>query len=83
MKKMVLMMATLSIIFSALSAHAGKVEDVQAAVKKSCAKDVPGDEALRLVKNLFLSCVPGSKVELDGGCKVDCLKENSGAVVGQ
>lgn len=63
-------------------AHAGKVESVQEAMKKACSKDVPNDEALRLVKNLFLSCVPGSKVDIDG-CKVDCLKENSGAVVGQ
>jgi len=83
MRKLILLMASLSIVFLALSAHAGKVEDVQAAVKKSCGKDVDSGEALRLVKNLFLSCVPGAKVELDGGCKVDCLKENSGAVVGQ
>ena len=60
----------------------GKVESVQAAVKKACSKDVPGDEALRLVKSLYLSCVPGDKVDVDG-CKVACLKENSGAVVGQ
>ena len=63
-------------------AFAGKVEDVQAEVKKSCAKDLPKEDALRLVKNLFLSCVPGDKVDVDG-CKVACLKENSGAVVGQ
>lgn len=63
-------------------AFAGKVEDVQAEVKKSCSKDIPKEDALRLVKNLFLSCVPGDKVDVDG-CKVTCLKENSGAVVGQ
>lgn len=60
----------------------GKVEQVQAAVKKACSKDLANDEALRQVKNLFLSCVPGDKVDVDG-CKVPCLKENSGAVVGQ
>ena len=78
------MLGTLVIAAALLSstAHAGKVESVQEAVKKACSKDVPGDEALRLVKNLFLSCVPGSKVDVDG-CKVDCLKENAGAVVGQ
>jgi 20S proteasome alpha/beta subunit len=63
-------------------AFAGKVEDVMAEVKKSCSKDIPKEDALRLVKNLFLSCVPGDKVDVDG-CKVACLKENSGAVVGQ
>jgi hypothetical protein len=63
-------------------AHAGKVESVQEAVKKACGKDVASDEALRLVKNLFLSCTPGTKVDIDG-CQVACLKENSGAVVGQ
>lgn len=62
-------------------AHAGKVEDVQAAMKKSCGKDVANADALRLVKALFLSCTPGQKVDADG-CQVDCLKDNAGAVVG-
>ena len=62
-------------------AHAGKVEDVQAAVKKACGKDVANGDALRLVKALFLSCNKGDKVDADG-CQVECLKENAGAVVG-
>ena len=82
MMKWVLPTLSLLIIFSGNSVFAGKVEDVQAAVKKSCSKDIPNDEALRLVKNLFLACVPGDKVDVDG-CKVDCLKSNAGAVVGQ
>lgn len=61
---------------------AGKVEDVQAAVKAACAKDLPSADALRLVKDLFLSCTPGTQVDA-GGCQVKCLKENAGAVVGQ
>lgn len=63
-------------------AFAGKVEDVQAAIKKACSKDVANADALRLVKVLYLNCVPGQKVDADG-CNVDCLKENTGAVVGQ
>lgn len=83
MKKSVVMMALmLPLMLIGRSALAGKVEDVQAAVKSACSKDVPKEDALRLVKNLFLSCVPGDKVDVDG-CKVSCLKENSGAVVGQ
>lgn len=75
----VLLMATAMV--ASLNAHAGKVEDVQAAVKKSCGKDVNSSDALRLVKDLFLSCTPGAKVDVEG-CQVGCLKENAGAVVG-
>lgn len=81
MKK--LLTAMIAVVAFSSPAFAGKVESVQEAVKKSCGKDIPQDEALRLVKNLFLSCAPGTKVDLDGGCQADCLKENSGAVVGQ
>lgn len=63
-------------------AYAGKVEDVQGAMKKDCGKDVSNADALRMVKDLFLSCTPNSKVDVEG-CKVSCLKENSGAEVGK
>ena len=82
MKKFVMVAALLPLMLLGNFAFAGTVEDVQAAVKTACAKDIPGDAALRVVKSLFLSCVPGDKVDVDG-CKVSCLKENSGAVVGQ
>jgi hypothetical protein len=82
MKRIISISLLMTAALSSVPAYAGKVESVQEAIKKSCSKDVPSDEALRLVKSLFSSCVPGSKVEVDG-CKVDCLKENSGAVVGQ
>lgn len=83
MKKLIIMALPLWMALTSQNALAGKVEDVQAAVKKSCSKDVASDEALRMVKNLYLSCTPGSTVELDGGCKVPCLKDNAGAVIGQ
>ncbi|HEX7674763.1 MAG TPA: hypothetical protein VF412_11365 [Bdellovibrio sp.] len=82
MKNWVLLTLSCLILISGRAFAEGKVEAVQVAVKKACSKDIPNDEALRLVKGLFLSCVPGDKVDVDG-CKVPCLKENSGAVVGQ
>ena len=65
------------------SAQAGKIEAVQDIVKKECGKVLASEEALRLVKELFLSCVPSTKVEIQGLCKVSCLRENAGVVVGQ
>lgn len=82
MKNWVMLTLSVLMVVSGQALAAGKVESVQEAVKKACSKDVPSDEALRLVKVLFLGCVPGDKVDVDG-CKVACLKENSGAVVGQ
>ncbi len=82
MKKWVVVTLAVCLGFIGNQAFAGKVENVQEAVKKSCGKDVAADEALKLVKSLFLACTPGDKVDVDG-CKVACLKENSGAVVGQ
>lgn len=77
-----LFIAACVVAFTSMNAHAGKVEDVQAAVKNACQKDVDKAEALRLVKDLFLSCTPGTKVDV-AGCSVQCLKDNAGAVVGQ
>lgn len=72
---------SLVLAFAGSTAFAGKVEEVQAAVKTSCSKDIDQGDALKKVKDLFLTCVPGSKVDVDG-CSVPCLKQNSGAVVG-
>ena len=69
MKNWVMLTLSVLMMISGKAFAEGKVEAVQAAVKKSCSKDVPNDEALRLVKSLFLSCVPGDKVDVEG-CKV-------------
>lgn len=71
-----------SLLLMGSLAHAGKVEDVQGQMKKDCSKDVSSADALRLVKDLFLSCTPNTKVAVEG-CQVSCLKENAGAVVGK
>jgi hypothetical protein len=57
------------------------VDDVQKAVKAACGKDIPQDEALRVMKDLMLSCSKGDKVDVSG-CKVDCLNDKGGAVMG-
>jgi len=74
--------ASILLLMSSL-AHAGKVEDVQGAFKSApgCGKDIPGDVALRLVKDLFMSCTPDTDVDVEG-CKVKCLKKNEGKVTG-
>lgn len=70
------------VILSGEIAFASKADAVRDAFKTACSKDVPADAALRMVKDLYLSCTPGTKVSLDG-CQVPCLKDNAGAVVGQ
>lgn len=81
MRKFLIVLSAIAAITLSPAAYAGKVEDVQAAIKKTCGKDVSNADALRLVKAAFLSCTPGQKVDADG-CEISCLKENSGAVVG-
>lgn len=75
------MALSLFVVLAGPQAFAGKVEEVQTAVKNACSKDMDSGAALKKVKDLFLTCVPGSKVDVDG-CAVPCLKQNSGAVVG-
>ncbi len=72
----------LVLVAFALPSMAGKVEEAQKVVKDTCAKDIDKDTAVRLVKELFLSCSPGSKVDVQG-CSVPCQKSTSGAVIGQ
>ncbi len=70
------------ISFSQAAFTQGKVDSVKAAMKKNCNKAVPNEEALRLVRTLYLSCIPGENLEVDG-CKVTCLKENVGTILGR
>lgn len=64
-------------------AEAGKVESVQEIVKKECSQSVTYDQALALIRALYLSCIPGTQVVVSNKCKVRCLKPNSGAVIGR
>lgn len=64
------------------SAFAGKIDDVQTQLMVDCHKEISSQQALPLVKTLFLTCTPKTKVVIDG-CNVNCLKGNIGAVVGK
>jgi hypothetical protein len=64
-------------------ASAGKLEDIIAAVKKECGKELTREEALRAMKSVFVICTPGELVDLDGGCRIKCLKQSDGRVLGQ
>lgn len=72
----------LLISFSHVAFTQGKVDSVKLAMKKNCNKDVQNEEALRLVRTLYLSCIPGENIEVEG-CKVTCLKENVGTILGR
>lgn len=74
--------ASLVAAFLCQPAFAGKIEDVKTEVKKICSKDVDDKEALGLVKKAFLTCTPGQDVDVAGDCRIKCLKQNTGAVVG-
>ncbi|MAE73730.1 MAG: hypothetical protein CL675_06515 [Bdellovibrionaceae bacterium] len=71
----------LLILLFSVSSHAGKVDDVVTAVKEKCSKDLPKRVAAQSVKKAFLTCNPGTPVDIDG-CKIDCLKKNEGSVIG-
>ncbi|MGE9744917.1 hypothetical protein AB1A81_02290 [Bdellovibrio bacteriovorus] len=65
------------------SAYAGKVESIQEVIEKKCRKKISYEEALSLIRPLYLTCVPGTKVTVYDSCQVKCLKPNSGAVIGR
>jgi len=70
-------------LFLAPAAHAGKVETIQQVLARQCDKKVRYEDALTLVRLLYLSCIPGTYVNVDEKCRVACLKPNSGAVIGR
>lgn len=65
------------------SAQTGKVEAIQDMVQQGCSKKVAYEEALSLIRALYLTCVPGTKVTVYEKCLVKCLKLNSGVVIGR
>ena len=68
-------------LFVCAPSFAGKIDTVKDTVKNSCKLELDDTTALELVKKAYLTCTPGSDVEVKG-CKIKCLKENAGAVVG-
>lgn len=62
-------------------ASAGKVDQVKKAVKVACNKDLQDSELMDAVLKAF-DCVPGTDVKI-ADCKLKCLKEGDGNVVGK
>ncbi|HEX7674775.1 MAG TPA: hypothetical protein VF412_11425 [Bdellovibrio sp.] len=83
MRRVILLIAIFNTFLAIQPAHAGKTEDIQAEVKKVCGKDISSNDALRLVKQLYLACTEGTKVEVEAGCSLNCMKSAGGKVIGQ
>jgi hypothetical protein len=62
-------------------ANAGKVDNVKNAVKEACNRDVPAESVLSAVVRAY-DCEPGHDVTI-AGCKIKCLKNADGNVVGK
>ena len=73
----------LAVVLGSLPAKASKVESVQDLLMTSCKKKVSYEQALALIRPLYLTCVPGTKVTVGEKCQVKCLKANSGALIGR
>jgi hypothetical protein len=77
-----LLLALVASLFMTQPAHAGKLEVVKDIVKSACRKDVDDNQALRLVKKVYLTCISGQDIEVEDGCKIKCLRENTGSIIG-
>ncbi|WP_235046232.1 hypothetical protein [Bdellovibrio bacteriovorus] len=71
------------VVLGPASAYAGKVESIQEVIVQECKKKISYEEALSLIRPLYLTCVPGTKVTVYDSCQVKCLKSNAGAVIGR
>lgn len=71
----------LALVAFAGSAYAGKTDDIVVAAKSNCSKDLTKQQALKLIKKVFLTCKSGAKVDI-GGCQISCMKANTGSIVG-
>ncbi|UOF01393.1 hypothetical protein [Bdellovibrio reynosensis] len=78
------MIFVLSILFFPLSfANPGKIETVKEVLMAECNMSVTDEEALRHIRQLYLSCIPDSEVDIREGCTVKCLKTSPGMVIGR
>ena len=83
--KLALMILVFGNLFAATQVFAvGKVETIQMLIQEECQQKVSHQEALQKVRPLFLSCVPGTKVNVSEECELKCLKvEATGVAVGR
>ncbi|XGC81295.1 hypothetical protein ACES2L_02210 [Bdellovibrio bacteriovorus] len=56
--------------------NSGKTGTIQEVLESECKMKATDEEALLLIRALYLTCVPGTKVFLDENCEVRCLKSN-------
>ncbi|MGZ3691486.1 MAG: hypothetical protein ACXVAX_08280 [Pseudobdellovibrio sp.] len=78
--KRLIYIAILSTILGA-PAYAGKVDTVKKAVKDSCNKELPDSDLMEAIVKAY-DCTAGTSVKV-ADCKISCLKENGGFVVGK
>lgn len=71
-----------AVILAALPARADKIESIQKAMHEHCNQKVSSKRALTLIRPLYLTCVPGTQVQI-GNCDMKCLKNNAGSVLGR
>lgn len=85
MKRIYLSLLALLLLSGIVSfpAYAGKAQDIVAEIKTSCGKDIEKEAALRLIKKLYVTCAPGSMVDLEDGCRVKCKRERGSGVLGE
>jgi hypothetical protein len=68
-------------LWAPTEAWAGKLENVKKAVKDKCNKEIPPDLQVSAAIRAY-DCEPEQTVTIVG-CKITCLKENDGNVVGK
>ena len=61
---------------------AGRIDAVKMEVLRSCGRNLDDKQALSMVKMMFFNCGAGQKVDTATGCKVRCLNENPGVIIG-
>jgi hypothetical protein len=71
------------LVVVALPASAGRIEDIIASVKAECRKDITSEEAVRHVKTVYVSCIPGGTADLGDGCQIKCKRQSGGGVLGR
>jgi hypothetical protein len=52
-------------------------------VKAECRKDITSEEAVRHVKTVYVSCIPGGTADLGDGCQIKCKRQSGGGVLGR
>ena len=62
------------LLMAAPAKAVNKVETIRDLVRAECKTRVAFDAALAMIRPLYLTCVPGTKVNVSKSCSLDCLK---------